>query len=103
MPGLRLLTAAAVLLSLAACDQRPAESKREQCQRAREHIAELYTSGGDGDERRAREMAKHRRNLARVEGDDFLDRCERSMSASELSCLIASSSVAGLKDCRAGG
>ncbi len=93
------------LLALGACstDENNVVS-REDCQKVREHEADLrsaaITMNKDIPQERAdRERAKHRKNLTRAGGSAYLDSCTADHSNDWVECSLNAPDVEKLNEC----
>ncbi|MDX2094206.1 MAG: hypothetical protein SFX73_40620 [Kofleriaceae bacterium] len=71
-------------------------ARRSRCEQVRNHLVELRLASATNVD-----VAAHRTALRRALGDEFIARCETSMSDAVVSCALAASDSAGAAACNA--
>jgi len=87
-----------ILLSLAAaCAAEPSGPTREDCQRLRDHVADLALAQAAGLS--AEERESHRSNLAATGGDEYVATCTKERSEKYVECALAADTIEALARC----
>lgn len=80
-------------------DSEPRRPSRADCQKVREHVAELAIQAA-GESASPALLEKHRKNLASVGGERYLDDCVAKRRPAYVRCALAAHSTAELRRCR---
>ncbi len=95
-----------LLLSFASCDEGSNASDSitaDDCDRARQHAAELrvqgLTFGSASPESAAVMRESHRANLASAGGAAYLSQCQETRTLAWLECTLGATSIAELSRC----
>ena len=92
--------AVTLLFVASACgDRGPKRPSRADCQKVREHVADLAVQAAAGTAK-PEVLEKHRKNLASVGGDKYLDDCTAKRTPAYVQCALAARSTAALRSCR---
>ena len=81
----------------AACSSEKAGPTREDCERLRSHVADLALAQSAG--LTPEEQEKHRSNLAKTGGDDYVATCMKERSEKYVESALAADSTDKLAQC----
>jgi hypothetical protein len=91
-------TLSMIVLSLcAACATEASGPTREDCQRLRDHVADLAVAQAAGLS--AEEREKQRANLAATGGDEYVATCMKERSEKYVECALAADTTEALGRC----
>lgn len=88
-----------LFVTLTACTHDETVDHRS-CEKLRDHLIDVRVKS---DGAAGADAAQHRDAMKAALGDDFVDSCERSMSAEQLHCAMNARDLGATRDCSGAG